>query len=381
MTNVRRMMMAASGVSGGSGFYAWGSNDRGQLGDGTVIARSVPVQIGEGETWISMAAGSDFSFGIRDDYTLWFWGRAADGISGGSPSIANTVITSSPVQIGSLSNWKAVVCANRWAFAVKTDGTLWAWGENTQGRLGDGTTIHRSSPVQIGSLTTWDATTLKRGANSASQAIKNDNSLWMWGLNQNSGVLGQPDAIYRSSPVQVGSLTNWSQASNAMSSMVANKTDGTLWTWGYSGRGALGDGLPPSTKRSSPVQVGSLTDWVDIGTMGQGGAIAVKTDGTLWTWGSMLRGIGGRNNAIDASSPIQVGSLTNWSKVSGNGSEQSEAYAIKTDGTLWMWGRNSNGGCGVNSVVEISSPVQVGSDTDWASVNPGDGGFTFGLKS
>ena len=139
-----------------------------------------------------------------------------------------------------------------------------------------------------------------------------------------------------------------------------------------------------TTRKSSPVQIGALTTWAEIGTMAQGGVVVVKTDGTLWSWGSNYRGQGGRSTGgggSNTSSPIQVGALTDWYSVSGNSSECNNVAAIKTDGTLWMWGRNARGGCGINTSVETSSPVQVGSETDWSWTATSQGGASFGVRS
>ena len=132
---------------------------------------------------------------------------------------------------------------------------LWVWGFNAQGQLGDGTVINRSSPIQIGALTTWSQVSAG-GYHTAT--IKTDGTLWTWGYN-NAGQLGTTNVISRSSPVQVGALTTWSQVSAGKYTTTCVKTDGTLWTWGSNSNGQLGDGT--IINRSSPVQIGALTKW------------------------------------------------------------------------------------------------------------------------
>jgi alpha-tubulin suppressor-like RCC1 family protein len=194
--------------------------------------------------------------------------------------------------------------------ATKTDGTLWAWGFNTRGAVGDGTVISRSSPVQVGSLTNWTTASISGFGNCA--AIKTDGTLWAWGYNA-QGQLGQNSLGNLSSPVQVGALTTWGKVSSGYV-VAAIKTDGTLWAWGFNSSGSVGDGTV--INRSSPVQVGSLTDWSLVSST-SGSVTATKKDGTLWAWGGNGVGQLGTNNVVSRSSPVQVGSLTKWSQVSG----------------------------------------------------------------
>jgi alpha-tubulin suppressor-like RCC1 family protein len=160
--------------------------------------------------------------------------------------------TSSPVQVGSLTDWDHVSSGSNHTHAIKTDGTLWAWGRNSfYGILGDGTTVDKSSPVQIGSLTDW-ALLSKNWGSLHSAAIKTDGTLWTWGYNV-QGQLGDGTTVNKSSPVQIGSLTDWANVSVGAYTCWAIKTDGTLWAWGNGGNGILGDGT--TVNKSSPVQM------------------------------------------------------------------------------------------------------------------------------
>jgi alpha-tubulin suppressor-like RCC1 family protein len=159
-------------------------------------------------------------------------------------------------------------------------------------------------------------------------------TLFTWGQN-NYGQLGNGNTTYYSSPIQIGSLTNWKQVSCSINSTLAIKTDGTLWAWGSNTYGSLGNGT--ITSYSSPIQIGALTDWKQVVcSIRYSGAI--KTDGTLWSWGGNDYGQLGNGNTTHYSSPIQIGSLTNWKQVAP--CESYTAFAIKTDGTLWGMGRN-----------------------------------------
>jgi alpha-tubulin suppressor-like RCC1 family protein len=188
--------------------------------------------------------------------------------------------------------------------------------------------------------------------------------------------LGLNDINYRSSPVQIGSLTTWSSSVTIPCTI---KTDGTLWAWGYNGSGQLG--LGDAIDRSSPVQIGSLTTWsVYSGIPGYTGfthssSLALKTDGTIWAWGNNTYGQLGLGDTINRSSPVQVGSLTTWSIIalggSKGGSDGVRASAIKTDGTLWIWGSNSFGSLGLGNTIKRSSPTQVGALTTWLQLSVG----------
>lgn len=345
--------------------YAWGSNADGQLGQNNVIVKSSPVQVGALTNWSYVAGGSSHSLATKVDGTLWSWGYNYVGQLGQN----NIIYYSSPVQIGALTNWAKVSAGGSTSYAIKTDGTLWSWGYNNCGQLGQNIsyTINRSSPVQIGSDINWSSSSC---GYFYATAIKTDGTLWAWGYN-NRGELGQSNRVYRSSPVQIGALTNWSKIASGTNHLIAVKTDNTLWAWGQNTNGgALGIG--DQSNRSSPVQVGALTNWALSGACSYSSS-AVKTDGTLWTWGNNDYGRLGLNTSgayTNRLSPVQVGSLTTWLYVSS--STGYNFHATKTDGTLWGWGNNSNyGTVGDNSTANRSSPVQIGAATSWLSIGAG----------
>jgi alpha-tubulin suppressor-like RCC1 family protein len=203
------------------------------------------------------------------------------------------------------------VATSEITIAVKTDGTLWSWGTSANGQLGI-SAVARSSPVQVGSLTDWSLVAVGAvGGDNHVAAVKTDGTLWAWGRN-NYGQIGDNTIINRSSPVQIGGLTNWALVGTGDNHTASVKTDGTLWTWGSSSWGQIGDNT--IINRSSPVQVGSLTNWYQV-SAGDNFTASVKTDGTLWTWGVNASSQLGQNNTIPLSSPVQVGALTNWYRV------------------------------------------------------------------
>ena len=193
---------------------------------------------------------------------------------------------------------------------------VWTWGDNTRGQLGDNTTISRSSPgTTAGGGTTWSQVS---AGNQHTVAVKTDGTLWTWGLNT-SGQLGTGNTTARSSPVTTaGGGTTWSQVSAGGFHTAAIKTDGMLWTWGYNGYGQLGDNT--QNNRSSPVTTaGGGTTWSQV-NCGWYHTAAIKTDGTLWTWGYNGYGRLGDNTTTDRRSPITTaGGGTTWSQVSAGG--------------------------------------------------------------
>lgn len=204
---------------------------------------------------------------------------------------------------------------------------LFAWGANTYGQLGVGDTAVRSSPTQVGTLSDWS----KISASDAAPlvfAIKTTGTLWAWGVNT-GGALGLNNIVHRSSSVQVGTLTNWQSVACEYYTVAAVKTNGTLWTWGYNFYGQLG--LNDTADRSSPTQVGLLTDWKEVNSGTQASA-GIKTNGTLWAWGRNNYGaIGNNEPTVDRSSPIQVGSSTSWTSIKvASSNVQDKVFAIQS---------------------------------------------------
>ena len=254
--------------------------------------------------------------------------------------------------------------------AVKTDGTLWGWGLNSQGQLGVNSRTEYSSPVQIPG-TTWSTSQHHLSASNYNMAaIKTDGTLWTWGRNENGDLgLNQAHDAHVSSPTQVPGTT-WRSIHQGDQTVIATKTDGSMWVWSSNSYGRLG--LNSTVKYSSPVQLGSDTTWSNAHNNGSNTTIAVKTDGTLWTWGDNERGQLGQNTPETSrvSSPVQVPGTT-WStdpiNLAATKYNNGHALAIKTDGTLWTWGDNTYGTVGDNTIVDKSSPTQI-PGTTWYEV-------------
>jgi hypothetical protein len=310
---------------------------------------------------------------LKDDGTLWTWGQNDDGGLGDN----TTDYRSSPVQtVCGGNDWKSMVVGTYYEHcaAIKTDGTLCLWGYNDSGEIGDETTGSRSSPVQtICGGTEWKQVA-SGGKHTA--AIKNNGTLWIWG-NNGHGQLGNDTEDDKSSPIQtICGGTDWKSVSCGERFTAAIKNNGTLWIWGENADGQLGD--ETSDDKSSPVQtIAGGTDWKQI-SCGDNHMIAIKNNGTCWTWGSNSDGQLGDETTSDRSSPVQTVTYgTDWKQVDGG---QYESAAIKNDGTCWVWGYGENGELGDGTAISKSSPVQtVMADTNWLYVSSGYVN-TFGIR-
>jgi len=341
--------------------FAWGANWTGQLGQNSVVSYSSPIQI-PAVTWRTIAASSGQNFNAtKTDGTLWAWGEASKGSLGQN----NLTQRSSPTQIPG-TTWSENHMASNSALsgATKTDGTLWMWGQNSEGQIGNNTRFSPankgySSPVQIPG-TTWSTTAgaLSSGGDGGVYCVKTDGTAWTWGRN-NYGTLGLNNRTYYSSPVQIPGTT-WKQFAGSGYNVGAVKTDGTMWTWGFGSNGRLGHNQEGVTV-SSPTQVPGTT-WKQI-TNAYKHMAAVKTDGTLWSWGYNDNGQLGQNDLVRYSSPTQIPGTT-WAYVGTN--IEKGTIASKTDGTLWSWGSGTYGQTAHNDKTQRSSPVQV-PGTTWGT--------------
>ena len=350
--------------------WAWGSQLDGRLGNNVTTGnQTTPLQIGT-DTWVQVSAGSTHTMAIRRDGTLWAWGGQLNGRLGNGETSGNQP---TPVQIGDDRNWALVSAGNTHTVAIRTDGTLWAWGSPADGRLGNGSTSgDQSSPVQIGTDTNWAQVAASEQHN---LAIRRDGTLWAWGRNE-FGQTGQTfegapqAATNNSSPVQVGSNTNWefiAAGSVGTNHSIAVRSDGTIWVWGNNARGQVGDGSVFSSH--SPMRLGT-ENWQHISASLQASAhnVAVRADGSLWTWGANFNNRLGDGTLYERWSPVQIQPPANWKQISAG---DNHTVAIRTNGELWAWGLNTNGQLGNDSTIAETTPVRIGTRTDWAQVSAG----------
>jgi alpha-tubulin suppressor-like RCC1 family protein len=327
--------------------WAWGANDSGQLGLDNTVQRDVPTEVGSEGDWAAVSAAGGSTLALKADGSLWAWGYNGVGQLGlGS---ADNDAHPTPRQVGSARDWAAVSAGEDGTLALKKDGTLWAWGLNDFGQLGIGPADDNAhpTPIEVGSESDWAAVS---AGFDYTMALKTDGTLWAWGSNR-YGKLGLGDITDRDTPTQVGSAGDWAAVSTSTYDTLALKQDGTLWAWGLNNFGQLGLGSADSEAHTSPTQVGSAGDWAAVSDAGAS-ALALKKDGTLWAWGYNEKGELGLGDTTRRDAPTEVGSATDWAAVS---SCVDFTLAIKNDGTLWAWGFNSSGQLGLGGAVNYNA--------------------------
>jgi alpha-tubulin suppressor-like RCC1 family protein len=342
--------------------WAWGYNATGQLGDGTTVQRSSPVQVNGLSGAIAVSARYLFSVALKADGTIWAWGDNSFGQLGDGTTTTRTT----PVQVSGLSDVVAISAGAYHVLALKKDGTIWAWGSNSHGELGDGTGTDRHTPTQVVNLS--GVTAISAGYQ-FSVAVKSDGTgsgtAWAWGDNTydqlgNGGqqIITGSSLWFNDAPTQVGGLTNVVAIATGNSDAVATKTDGSLVGWGYNGNGEIGDGS--GVQRSYPVAV-PLSQPVRTVGAGANHTLSVLADESVWGWGSNLTAQLGEMGFDTRLSPGQVAIIDRAIAVAGG---QSHSLALREDGTLWAWGYNASGAIGDGTTDgdignQIRHPVRV----------------------
>ncbi len=365
------------GIAEDGTLWSWGYNSNGQLGDGAKRSKSIPVRVQQGgTTWKAVVAGKNHTVGIAEDGTLLSWGWNLNGQLGDGTTIGRTM----PVRVQKIgTTWKAVAAGGTHTVGIAEDGTLWSWGENASGQLGDGSTTDKSIPVRVQKI----GTTLKvvsAGFNHI-VGIDIDGTLWSWGAN-GRGQLGDGSTTDKSTPVRVkqagrttgtfvNNTTKWKAVSAGEHHTVAIDIGGTLWSWGRNDNGQLGDGTKEN--KSTPVRVkqaggttgtfvNNTTKW-EVVSAGDKHTVGIAEDGSLWSWGKNDAGqLGLGNLGIDARDPItqislprQVGSQK-WKAVSAG---NNYTVGLAEDGSLWSWGLNLTGELGDGTKIGKNTPVKI----------------------
>jgi len=352
--------------------WVWGRNNLGQLGINNTTNISTPVTTFAGGTnWKQVACGYEKTVIIKTDGTLWGIGNGYGGRLGNF----NTINIGTPVTtFAGGTNWKSPSKGYDPQSAIKTDGTLWTWGNNGDGQLGINNTANRNTPVTtFAGATTWKSVA---GGSGHAAAIKTDGSLWTWGRNTD-GQLGVNDTTQRNTPVTTFAGGNdWNSVNCGRFFTIAIKTNGTLWVWGNNESGQLGNFA--ITNRSTPVTTfAGGTTWKSVAG-GFTHTAAIKTDGSLWIWGLNNKGQLGTNDTTIRSTPVTTfAGGTNWKSVDCG---QSHIAAIKTDGSLWTWGGGDFGQLGTNDATQRNTPITTfAGGNNWKSVDCGDN-YTAAIK-
>jgi alpha-tubulin suppressor-like RCC1 family protein/PKD repeat protein len=358
--------------------WTWGRNISSQLGDGIwdleepdPAGKTSPAAVTCYDDWKVISAGSMGVLALRQDGSMWTWGRGVGGLEDTQVEWGNlsfyyqTVAT----QIGTDKDWKAVSIRFNVNAAIKADGSLWTWGRNSDGVLGDGTNVDRLMPGKVGGHTDW----LQISVHTATMiGLKADGTLWSWG-SAAIGLLGDGSTTDRNVPGQIGSDTDWKVlATESGNACAAIKWDRSLWTWGHNGSGALGIG-PASIGSSfyTPQHVGIDKNWKAV-SCGTAFMVAIKEDGSLWSWGLNSKGQLGDGTNTNRDTPQRVGTDNDWKQVAAG---EDFVLAIKTDGSLWAWGTNYAGHLSYGN-----KPQRIGNDSNWKAVSGGND-FAVALKA
>ena len=307
--------------------WAWGTNRYGRLGDGTTIDSPSPTRIGADTDWVYASAGYSHTVAVKTDGSLWAWGSNEWNQLGYGAASASLV----PVQIGAVAGrpaggWASVSAGREHTMAVGADGSLWGWGRNLAGHLGDGTTTNRHVPTRIGADSDWYYVSAGRAH---TVGIRTDGSLWIWGANW-SGQLGNGLLTGSPAPVQVGSDTNWASVSAGRWHTMAVRSDGSLWAWGGNGSGQLGDGT--TYNRHVPTRIGPDYTWASV-SAGSFHSAAVRTDGSFLTWGRNMDEPFGDGTVIVYGVPTRMVAGYYWTLVSAG---RDHTAAVRNDGSLWF---------------------------------------------
>jgi len=323
----------------------------------------------------SVSAGWFHSCAIKGDGTVWCWGSNWAGQVGDGSTTSSNV----PVQVGTSTDWVSVASGDTHTCAMNTSGGIWCWGYNHYGQLGIGsydgggdgswTGDSRTTPSEVVGSLTW---ILLSGGDNHYCAITSGAELYCWGANGNPpGRLGTGDSDYsHPAPSKVGTEADWATVDAGDYHTCATKLDGSLYCWGYTlGDGRLGTGRSESSL--TPLRVGRANNWISV-SAGYYSSCAIADGGALFCWGANQSGQLGDGTTTMRLSPVEVSADVQWKSVDvDNNYGSRHTCGITMGGALYCWGANENGQLGIGSRENSAIPVQVGSDTDWELVSTG----------
>ncbi len=334
---------------------AWSENTYGTMGHASGTAGDVcieftgcynitPAAISGLSAVTAVETGPVHTIALKSDGTVWAWGRSHygalgyDGASSSDPTydggfMGPEAYNATPQQVAGISNVVAIAAGADFSLALKSDGTVWSWGENFAGQLGDGSTTPHYAPAQVSTLTGVVAIA---AGDLRAFAIKSDGTLWAWGDN-GAGQLGIGNWDSKSAPVQVTALSDVVAVKVAPSFTLALKGDGTVWAWGDDFDGQLGNGT--DAESTSPVQVSGLTG-IDEIAIGFTSAFAMRSDGTAWAWGGNGYAQLGDGTTTNQTTPVAIAAVSDVAEIIAG---DHVTGALLPNGTFWMWGNNDFG--------------------------------------
>jgi alpha-tubulin suppressor-like RCC1 family protein len=353
---------------------AWGSNSFGQLGDGSLIDSATPVSVSglTGVKIIAIAAGVGHTVALKNDGTILDWGDNSSGQLGNGITLAQS---STPVPVSGLAGMVAITAGSGHTVALKKDGTVWAWGANNGPQLGNTDTTGSAAPSQVSGLTGVFISVA--AGNSHTVALKDDGTAWAWGSNGN-GQLGDSTTTDRIAPVQVSGLTGVTAIAAGAGHTVAMDTNGAVWAWGANNLGQLGIGT--TTNSPIPVQVSGFTPGVKIIAIaaGAGHTVALDSNKNVWAWGDNTNGqLGIGIPPTQSTTPVQVTGLAGVTAIAAGAHH---TVASDNNGAVWAWGSNSFGQLGIGGTTQSAVPMQVSVLTGATAVAAG-ASHTVALKN
>jgi alpha-tubulin suppressor-like RCC1 family protein len=362
--------------------WCWGENMYGQLGSGVASdVEASPVRESTLDTtWEVVEAGGSHTCALRRDGSLWCWGSNFLGQLGdGNGNTGDNTLSPAPVREATeATDWRSVSAGDKHTCAIKTDGSLWCWGNNSSGQLGNGqsgTGAHQAAPVrESSSAADWDSV-VAGGYHTC--AVKTNRTLWCWGYNFSGqlgvGVGASGATENKSAPTQVGTDTNWTQVDAGGYHTCAVKTVGTLWCWGNNFYGQVGDGTSgTANNRNVPMQEQTASGgWTGVATGGWF-TCALRGATARFCWGRNTEGEFGNGTRVSSSTPSAVDATPqNWTAFAAGGAH---ACGLLGATKLACWGRNVEGQLGLGEVglAPSDAPRQVGTERAWRRVTVGD---------
>ncbi|WP_026706588.1 T9SS type A sorting domain-containing protein [Flavobacterium soli] len=320
------------GLKSDGTLWGWGQGDWRQLATSNFTEPN-PIQVSTLTTWDKAYTGIQNTFAIKSDGTLWGVGSNMYGSLGVG---STTEYYLEFQQITTANNWTKVAPSYLFTLALKADGTLWAWGRDDTNQTGNApATSEQLVPIQVGTATDW--IDIATGTNSTAFALKADGTLWGWGANDGSLLVASSSVYSLSTPTQINPASDWIKMSVGGFHILAQKEDGSLWTWGTGPARGIGEEAPP--QGNIPYSI-STDVWKSFST-GTNTSFGIKADGTLWAWGLNTNGQLGDGTSTTHYVPTQIGTDTNWDSVHAR--NFATTMATKTDGSIWYWGTNYYG--------------------------------------
>jgi YD repeat-containing protein len=324
--------------------YIWGCDEYVANGPSIEIHKQPQLSLSDVR---SISAGYMHSLAVKSDGTVWAWGWNEYGQLGDG----TTTDSQSPAQVKNMDGVESVVASFGSSLALKSDGTVWGWGSNMNGELACGTeTPFYYAPVQAKGLA--GVQKIVCGDNHT-VALKSDGTVWAWGDNLNKAIGDGTETIQFRTPVQLIGLSGIQDIAACASHSLAAKADGTVWSWGTNSKGQLGNGTYADS--NIPVQVSNLSNIQAVAT-GAYHSMALESDGSVWAWGSNSQRQLGNGSSTGSNIPIQIIEFSEGKAISGG---LYHSVALKTDGTVWTWGDNGYGQLGNETPTYSDIPVQV----------------------